>query len=92
MCTTILTVDNQTLVVPNTKIWGDVIKKVTAQGVRRVDMVFGISYSDDIPHAEKVLMAILNEHEKVLDNPESVLIREKGPDHTMSLKCLCNRC
>jgi small conductance mechanosensitive channel len=57
-----LTVDNQTLVVPNTKIWGDVIKNVTAQGVRRVDMVFGISYSDDIPHAEEVLMAILNEH------------------------------
>jgi small conductance mechanosensitive channel len=73
VCTTILTVDNQTLVVPNTKIWGDVIKNVTAQGVRRVDMVFGISYSDDIPHAEDVLMAILKEHEKVLDNPESVV-------------------
>jgi small conductance mechanosensitive channel len=73
VCTTILTVDNQTLVVPNTKIWGDVIKNVTAQGVRRVDMVFGISYSDDIPHAEKVLMAILKEHEKVLDNPEPVV-------------------
>lgn len=73
VCTTILTVDNQTLVVPNTKIWGDVIKNVTAQGVRRVDMVFGISYSDDIPHAEEVLMAILKEHEKVLDNPESVV-------------------
>ena len=71
VCTTILTVDNQTLVVPNTKIWGDVIKNVTAQGVRRVDMVFGISYSDDIPHAEEVLMAILKEHEKVLDNPET---------------------
>ena len=73
VCTTILTVDNQTLVVPNTKIWGDVIKNVTAQGVRRVDMVFGISYSDDIPHAEEVLMAILKEHEKVLDNPEPVV-------------------
>jgi small conductance mechanosensitive channel len=73
VCTTILTVDNQTLVVPNTKIWGDVIKNVTAQGVRRVDMVFGISYSDDIPHAEGVLMAILKEQEKVLDNPEPVV-------------------
>ncbi len=73
VCTTILTVDNQTLVVPNTKIWGDVIKNVTAQGVRRVDMVFGISYSDDIPHAEDVLMAILKEHEKVLDNPERMV-------------------
>jgi small conductance mechanosensitive channel len=73
VCTTILTVDNQTLVVPNSKIWGDVIKNVTAQGVRRVDMVFGISYSDDIPHAEKVLLAILKEHDKVLDNPEPMV-------------------
>jgi small conductance mechanosensitive channel len=42
--TTVLTVDNQTLVVPNGKIWGDVIKNVTAQKSRRVDMLFGISY------------------------------------------------
>lgn len=35
--TTILTFDNQTLVVPNSKIWGDVIKNVTAQNERRID-------------------------------------------------------
>jgi small conductance mechanosensitive channel len=71
--TTILTIDNQTLIIPNGKIWGDVIKNVTAQGDRRVDMVFGISYSDDIPHAEEVLMAILKEHEKVLKDPEPMV-------------------
>lgn len=49
--TTIATFDNQTLVVPNSNIWGDVIKNVTAQKVRRVDLLFGIGYSDDIPHA-----------------------------------------
>jgi small conductance mechanosensitive channel len=69
VCTKILTIDNQTLVVPNSKIWGDVIKNVTAQRVRRVDMVFGISYSDDIPKAEQVLMSILEEHDKVLKEP-----------------------
>ena len=73
VCTTILTIDNQTLVVPNSKIWGDVIKNVTAQGIRRVDMVFGISYGDDIPHAEKVLQSILEDHEKVLKDPEPVV-------------------
>jgi small conductance mechanosensitive channel len=71
--TTVLTIDNQTLVVPNGKIWGDVIKNVTAQKVRRVDMVFGVSYTDDIPKTEKVLAAILDEHPKVLDNPESLI-------------------
>ena len=53
--TTVLTFDNQTIVVPNGKIWGDVIKNLTLQRVRRVDMTFGISYSDDIEHAERVL-------------------------------------
>jgi small conductance mechanosensitive channel len=71
--TTILTVDNQTLVVPNSKIWGDVIKNVTAQRVRRIDMTFGISYDSDIPHAESVLRDILVKHDKVLDEPEFII-------------------
>jgi len=60
-------------VVPNGKIWGDVIKNVTAQKERRVDLVFGISYSDDIPKAEAVLESILKEHELVLDDPAPVV-------------------
>ena len=71
--TTIATVDNQTLVVPNSKIWGDVIKNVTAQRLRRVDLLFGIGYSDDVEKAECVLNAIVSEHDKVLDRPEAVV-------------------
>jgi len=68
--TTILTLDNQTLVVPNSKIWGDVIKNVTAQKERRVDLEFGIAYDDDIELAERVLNEIVSAHEKVLADPE----------------------
>jgi len=68
--TTILTIDNQSLVIPNNKIWGDVIKNVTDQDLRRVDMVFGISYADHIPQAEEILMGILKDHAKILDDPE----------------------
>jgi small conductance mechanosensitive channel len=71
--TSLLTLDNQLFVVPNSKIWGDVIKNVTAQDTRRVDMVFGISYSDDIPKAESILEDILQSHDKVLDTPESMV-------------------
>lgn len=69
--TTILTFDNQTLILPNSKIWGDVIKNITAQTVRRVDMTFGIGYSDDIAHAERVLNDIVSSHAKVLESPET---------------------
>ena len=71
--TSLLTLDNQLFIVPNTKIWTDVIKNVTDQKTRRVDMVFGISYSDDIPKAESILEDILNLHEKVLDEPEPMV-------------------
>jgi small conductance mechanosensitive channel len=69
--TTITTFDNQTLVVPNSKIWGDVIKNVTQQKVRRVDLEFGIGYEDDIPKAERILAEAAAEHELVLDSPET---------------------
>ncbi len=71
--TTILTFDNQTLVVPNNKIWGDVIRNVTAQKVRRVDLVFGIGYESDVAHAEQVLNAIVKEHPKALDDPPPLI-------------------
>lgn len=71
--TTILTFDNQTLIVPNSKIWGDVIRNVTAQQRRRVDLVFGIGYGDDIVKAEAVLKDIVDKHDKVLRDPEPLI-------------------
>jgi len=81
--TTVLTIDHQTLVIPNGKIWGDVIKNVTAQKTRRVDLVFGVSYADDIPRTEEVLIQILREHPMVLDNPEPVVKLHKLGDSSM---------
>ena len=71
--TRILTLDHQTLIVPNSKIWGDVIRNVTSQPLRRVDMVFGISYGDEIPKTERILGEIVGAHEKVLRDPEPVI-------------------
>jgi small conductance mechanosensitive channel len=71
--TRILTPDNQRLMVPNNKIWGDVIRNMTAESRRRVDLVFGIAYEDDIPQAEKLLAQIVSEHDKVLADPEPVI-------------------
>ncbi|MFT5807514.1 MAG: small conductance mechanosensitive channel [Moritella dasanensis] len=71
--TTIKTFDNQVIIVPNSKIWGDIIKNITHERVRRVDMVFGIGYSDDITLAETVLADIVQSHELVLKNPEAII-------------------
>ncbi len=71
--TTVLTLDNQTIVVPNNMIWGDVVKNVTAQSIRRIDMVFGISYTDDIQQTERILQEIADSHEKVLADPAPIV-------------------
>jgi len=71
--TMILTFDNQMLILPNKQVWGGIIRNITNQDQRRVDMTFGIGYSDDIPKAEKVLASIVASHEKVLKNPEPVV-------------------
>ncbi|EJE8153837.1 mechanosensitive ion channel [Vibrio alginolyticus] len=71
--TTIRTFDNQIIIVPNSKIWGDVIKNVTHERIRRVDMVFGIGYVDDLLKAESVLSDIITSHPSVLRTPEPMI-------------------
>ena len=71
--TTVLTFDNQRLIVPNKKIWGDTIQNVTSETTRRVDLVFGIGYSEDIEQAEQVLRDIVVTHELVLDDPQPTI-------------------
>ncbi|EIP0118463.1 mechanosensitive ion channel [Vibrio alginolyticus] len=71
--TTIRTFDNQIIIVPNSKIWGDVIKNVTHERIRRVDMVFGIGYADDLLKAESVLSDIITAHPSVLRTPEPMI-------------------
>ncbi len=69
--TTINTFDNQTLIIPNSKIWGDVIRNVTAQRVRRVDLEFRVSYRADIEKVERILTEVAVAHPKVLAEPET---------------------
>ena len=68
--TTLRKPDNQKVVVPNNMIWGDIITNITGTSKRRVDLVFGIGYGDDIAKAQKILEDILANHEAVLKDPE----------------------
>jgi small conductance mechanosensitive channel len=77
--TTFMTLDNQRLIVPNNLIWQSVITNVTAQRTRRIDLMFGISYGDDVEKAEKVLHEIVEAHEAVLEDPEPIIkVHELG--------------
>ncbi len=71
--TTVVTPDNQVIVVPNSKVWGNVITNVTASTTRRVDLTFGIGYDDSIEKAQQVLEATVTAHPLVLEDPAPVI-------------------
>lgn len=67
--TTFLTPDNQRLIVPNGMITNGVITNVTANPTRRLDLIFGISYGDDILKARKVFEQVLARETRILSDP-----------------------
>ena len=71
--TSVRSPDNQTIVVPNSSIWGGIITNVTGKDTRRVDLMFSAGYSDDLVKAEEVLRRIVVEHPLVLPEPEPVI-------------------
>jgi len=71
--TTILTPDNQTLIVPNSSIWSGVIRNRTAEPIRRVDLTFGVAYRDDVDQVERVLQDVVRAEEKVLTEPAPII-------------------
>lgn len=61
--------DNKKIIIPNAKITGDNIVNYSAKDQRRVDMVAGVSYSDDLDKVRRVLEEILSEDERILKEP-----------------------
>ena len=73
VATHILTPDNKLILVPNKDVWGNVITNATATDKRRVDLVAGIGYEDDMAKAESVLEKILSDHKLILEDPAPVI-------------------
>ncbi|HEY5775954.1 MAG TPA: mechanosensitive ion channel domain-containing protein, partial [Xanthomonadales bacterium] len=72
LVSTILTTpDNKQIIVPNSLIYGSAITNFSAHDTRRVDMVIGVGYSDDLKVAAEVLKKVCTDHPKVLDTPET---------------------
>ncbi len=71
--TTMLTPDNQKLIIPNSAIWGGTIRNITAQSTRRVDMVIGVGYDDDLDMVQETLLEVVAAHDKVLKDPAPVV-------------------
>jgi small conductance mechanosensitive channel len=87
VATTIVTLDNEVIVVPNRQVFGNVITNVTASDTRRVDLTFGIGYGDDIPHAISVLKEAVEAHPLVLKTPEPLIVVKELGDSSVNFLC-----
>jgi len=71
--------DNQRIIVPNSGILGGNITNTSALPTRRIDLVIGIGYDDNIGQARDIIMAILEAEERVLKDPApGVAVAELG--------------
>jgi small conductance mechanosensitive channel len=71
--TTLTTPDNKEIIVPNSAIMNGNITNFSARPTRRVDMVFGISYGDDLRQARSILEDIIRSDARVLAEPAPVI-------------------
>lgn len=81
------TFDNQTVIVPNNAIWGQVITNITANRTRRIDMTFGVGYGDDLDLAERLIREVVDSHELVLKEPEPVIKVHQLGDSSVNFIC-----
>ncbi|QGG79872.1 mechanosensitive ion channel [Litorivicinus lipolyticus] len=70
---TLRTGDNKEVIVPNGKIYGDTITNYSARNTRRVDLVYGIGYDDDIQKAKDVLNNLIATDPRILREPAPVV-------------------
>lgn len=71
--TVLVTPDNREIIVPNHQIYSGSITNYSAKETRRVDLVFGIGYGDDLRKAKELLQNIVHADERVLDEPAPVI-------------------
>lgn len=75
--TTLKTVDNKMIIIPNAKMMGDNITNYSAKETRRVDLDFGVSYGDDIDKVRKCIQDVISADARILKDPEvAVLVKE----------------
>ena len=79
--------DNRRIILPNAQVTGAKIVNFTAVDKRRVDMVFGISYNDDIGKAKDILLTLVQSDPRILKDPAPVVAVSELADSSVNLIC-----
>ena len=79
------TPDNIQIIVPNSVIYGQIIKNYSTNKTRRIDLVVGVSYSDDLGRAADTIRQVLGADPRVLEDPEPTVAVSEMADSSMNI-------
>ena len=85
--TELATPDNKKIIVPNGKIFDDVITNYAGYPTRRIDIIFGISYSDDIDKAMALIKSEVEKESRVHADPEPMFEVDSLGDSSVNILC-----
>ena len=83
--TIMATGDNVRIEIPNGKIYGDIIKNYGGYDTRRIDMVIGIGYGDDIEKAKEIIKGVVTADARVLADPTPLIAVSELADCSVNL-------
>ena len=83
---------NQAIFIPNGQVSGATVTNNNSNGIRRVDMVFSISYDDDFEKAQQVIFEVLNRNEKILKDPAPIvrMLEHAASSINIAVRPWCN--
>lgn len=82
--TVMRTGDNREVIVPNGAIYSGIITNFNSRSTRRIDMVFGIGYDDDLLKAKQILTDVIESDERVLAEPAPVVAVSELADSSVN--------
>lgn len=83
--TELLTPDNKLVIVPNANMMGSNITNYSAKGTRRVDLVIGVGYGDDLSKVKQVLQHVMDAEQRVLKSPQVTIAVSELGDNSVNL-------
>jgi small conductance mechanosensitive channel len=84
-CTLLTTADNQRIIIPNASITGGIIVNTSALPTRRVDLLFTVSFTDNLAVAKQTIEAVLKQEARLLADPAASVGVERLTDNGVEL-------
>ena len=85
--TELATGDNKQIIIPNGEVWSSSIVNYSAYNTRRVDLLFGVSYGDDLKKAMAVIRDEVEKESRGLKDPEPQIAVDSLGDSSVNILC-----